>query len=119
VGREAAAVREEALQRDREARSGQMPLLVAPLEVDPPYEAQHAVDVTGTEVDVLAALAGGKRITFEQIWPGILERRHVTVAELRGVVRVLRDGGRVRVENAKPRERAIKDEHVLVAGVGA
>ncbi len=114
LGREAAVVRDAALQRDREARTGQLPLLSAPPEVDRPYEAQHAVDIAGTEADVLSALSGGKPLTFQEIWPLILERRHVTVSELRGLVGAMRAGGRIRIENAGPRERTIKDEHVLV-----
>jgi len=113
LGREAAAVREEARRRDREAKTRQLSLLSTPPEVDRPYEIQHAMDVKDAEDDVLRSLSQTEEVAFRTLWPLILEKRHVTLSELRQIVATMRKAERIQVSNATSGERTTKDDHLL------
>jgi three-Cys-motif partner protein len=114
VGRKAAAIRDDAMKRRRETRTGQTSLALAPSGLDRHYEVQHQQDLCSAEKDVLAALGHTSPLVFKELWPPILEKRHLTISELRALVGDLWQTGAVTVSNARSGERAVKDEHLLV-----
>jgi hypothetical protein len=113
MGEAAAKVRDEAVQREAEAATGQLPLLNAPPATDPMYDEIHARDAREVVNDVKSALKAGPR-SFESLWPQILEERHLTVANLAKVIWRMFESGIVLVSNRQARERSIKSHHQLV-----
>jgi three-Cys-motif partner protein len=114
VGRKAAAIRDEAMKHRRESRSGQISLDLAPPSIDRHYEVQHQQDLCAAEKDILDALDHMSPLVFKELWPPILEGRHLTISELRALVGDLWQTGAITVSNARHGERTVKDEHLLV-----
>lgn len=116
IGNAAAAIRDDAIQRALEASTGQLSLLSAPPETDPGYGALQGRDAQGAFEEVKSLIAERGPMRFENVWPEILQDRHLTVNDLRGVVWKMHETGTVRIQNLGKRERSIKDEHVLGLG---
>jgi three-Cys-motif partner protein len=115
VGGEAAFVRREARQR----KDAQRTLSLFAADVS---EASTAEDVRyrylrdeGLHIarrHVEAALRGGPR-RFGDLWPEVLEVAHIRRVDLRSLLDEMIDEGGMLVEGMRPRERTIKDDHVL------
>lgn len=114
IGGEAAIVRDDASTRKAQARTGQLPLLAAPPATDVHYDSLHADGLREAPKAIVAKLAGGP-LTFGALWPDILERHHITKAELAQAAWDLATQGDIIVANRKPGERTVKDEHLLRA----
>lgn len=111
IGVAAASVRDAAAIRKADGPTGQLSLLVSPPALDPRYEALHTTGLREAPNDVLARLASGP-LTFANLWPALLEVHHITQRELSDCILALRKQGRLTVDLG-PRERRVKDEHVL------
>jgi three-Cys-motif partner protein len=114
IGREAAVVREQAARQAKEARTGQLSLLAAPPVTDQHYESFHARALEQAPRDVLEYLVQRKSMTFGDLWPELLEVHHLTKTELAQAIWKMHERGEIRIENKQPRERSVKDDHVLV-----
>lgn len=108
VGREAGEVRDEVRRRTEEEQSGQMSMggLTTP-PLDRTYDEAHARDGVGVLEDLLAAAANEPK--FADVWPQILESRHVTLRELKEIARDAVKGGRLKIiegagSGARPRD---------------
>jgi three-Cys-motif partner protein len=116
IGGLAAEVREDAKRRGREKQSGALEFVFdPPSEIDKRYKAQRAKDEEAAVKAVLAALNVGPR-RFADVWPGVLERHHLSVRALAGVVDSLRKQGIVVVDGWGARQDVIKDKQVVRLG---
>lgn len=101
AGREQAAVRAGANQRAREARRPNQMSLLAPV---PPAADAEYVDLRERGLamlpDEIVQRLGRGAPEFKAVWPRILERHHVTHADVARSVRDLVAKGRVVMENA-------------------
>ena len=110
IGHIAGAVRDDARHRN----DSMQPDLFNPAPaVDYSYSRQHAADAQKAKEDILEALHAHGATTFESIWPAILEKRHLTLSDLRRLVAELASAKRICVANRKSNERAVRDEHLL------
>lgn len=116
IGAEAAGVRDRAMLRAKEEKTGQLTLLAAPPATDSHYESLHARSLVEAPREVLAQLAGRASIELGKVWPAVLEVHHLTRTELGQLVWAMCKRGEIRIVNLKPKERSVKDEHVLVRG---
>ncbi len=96
VGREAGAVRDEVRRRTEEQRSGQISMgaLTAP-SLDRTYDEAHGRDGVAALNDLLAAAANEAK--FGDVWPAILEARHLTLLELKQIARDAAKHGRLNI----------------------
>jgi three-Cys-motif partner protein len=113
IGKEAAVVREKASTRKHTDRTGQLPLLEAPAATDARYDSLHDEGLREAPKALVARLAAAGPTTFATLWPEVLEANHVTKAELARIAWELAKQGEIDVTNAGPRERTMKDDHVL------
>jgi three-Cys-motif partner protein len=115
IGAEAAVVREDASLRAKTAKTGQLTLLAAPPATDPRYESLHVRAREEAPRDLLAQLVRVDSIVFGEVWPGLLEARHIRRTELGQLVWAMYKRNEIRILNLKPGERSVKDEHLLAA----
>lgn len=113
VGREAAVVRDDAATRQEFERTGQMSLVSSAPPTDRHYESLHSVAVRQAPVDLVASLRWTGPTRFCDIWPALLEEHHLKKSELAALAWSLKKQGTIVIENTSPRERTVKDEHVL------
>lgn len=116
IGGEAPSIRENAAVRVKTERTGQLSLLVALPTTDSHYASLHTRALTHAPRDLLAKLAEVESIAFRDLWPELLEAHHLTKAELVQIIWKMCQNGEIRILNLKPRERSVKDEHLLAAG---
>lgn len=112
IGAEAAGVREEAATREEQQRTGQVTLFQPPA-TDTHYEPLHVRALRDAPGALLSKLTPDKPIAFEEVWPALLESLHLTRRELAQAGWRLHEQGDIVIENAQPRERTLKDEHLL------
>lgn len=115
IGSEAAAVRDDAATRRVESRTGQLALVAAPSQTDTHCESLHARGLRDAQGDSVSQLGRSGPTAFRDLWPPILEARHVTKTELARLAWDLVKTGQIEVSNAKPRERTAHDAHILTA----
>ncbi len=113
IGEEAAAVRETASVRESEQRTGQLTLIQAPPVTDAHYSSLHDEALRLAPEALLSKLTQPSGVRFGAIWPELLEILHVTRTELAQVAWSLHVAGQLVVTNIRPRERSVKDNHVL------
>jgi three-Cys-motif partner protein len=118
MGTEAASIRERAVARVFEKKTGQMSLLEAPLTTDTHYETLHAHGLTLIPKTIFERLIELGPMTFKDLWPAVLEAHHVTRAELGQLVWGMHQRGEIHIANVKPRERTANGEHLLSARSG-
>lgn len=120
MGEEAAVVRTEAKERDRLDRSGQMALFdPAPPKESPRYAAQREEGQRQARNLVPTLLRERGPLTYKTIWPIVLQQCHIPEGDLAHLLAELRTDGVVEVEGLRPRERRVKDEHLVRINVGA
>lgn len=114
LGGEAGAIRDQAKQRKLADRTGQLGLPRHAPAVDVGYRELQADGVVAAEVRIIEELRRRRGTArYDAVWPAVLETCHITVTDLGGVVDRLRQDGRVRVLGMKPRDRSVKDDHML------
>ncbi|MDC3960735.1 three-Cys-motif partner protein TcmP [Polyangium jinanense] len=113
IGVEAAAVREQAVSQAKEARTGQLPLLMAPPATDLHYESFHARALAQAPRDILERIGQRRTVRFADLWPELLEVHHLTKTQLAQVIWQMHEQGEICIENKQHRERSVKDDHVL------
>jgi three-Cys-motif partner protein len=115
IGGEAASIRTGARDRKTERQTGQLSLLseqAAPAQ-DPWYEDENKADRLACIDDLITALPDRGRRRYRELWPSVLEERHVTESELaHAVVRAARTG-RLRIEPVKRGRRRAHDDDLL------
>jgi three-Cys-motif partner protein len=112
VGHEAGIVREAAARRRREQRTAQPELGLGSSNPDQRYQALRSMGIAAVEGVLREELATGPR-PFADVWPVLLERLHVTRSDAaRRTFELVREG-RVVASALGPRERTIKDPHVV------
>jgi three-Cys-motif partner protein len=115
VGGEASSIRTAARARKTEAETGQISLLgshAAP-EQDAWYARANEVDQAAVIDDLVALLERRGRTPYEQVWPPLLEERHVTEAELGRQVVLAAKAGRINIEPASSRRQRAKEGDFL------
>lgn len=114
MGREAAQVRTEARLRNDEART-RMPMLFQPVAppADEPYAELRAAAEGVARARIAEALARGGPLRFGDLWPAVLCEAHLRLTELRQLVVDMERDGALEVRGRGPRERTVKDEHLL------
>jgi three-Cys-motif partner protein len=70
-----------------------------------------AMDLVPQEVE--AILQERTKIQFRDLWPHLLERHPITLADLRKLIMKMRKDGHLRIEGIGERERTPKDNHWL------
>lgn len=116
VGGIAAEVRGRAKATQEFERTGQYPLFREPPslpELDKVYQEKRDVGLVRIRSEALSALADGP-LRFDSLWPVLLEKHHVTRRDAEGVVRGLVESGLLADPRHRPRERSIKDGHMLM-----
>jgi len=113
IGIEAAEIREDAAAREHEARTGQRSLFLTPPPVDAHFESLHERAIEQAPRNVLNHLAQYGDTKFERLWPQILESHHLTKTKLGELIWQSHKRGEIMIKNTQPRERSIKDDHVL------
>jgi hypothetical protein len=118
IGRDAPAIRDAAKKRARGVE-GQGTLFGQEHALeDWRYEAMKQEGLRSLRRELPDMLSAGPR-RFEELWPAILERFHLTKKDVGDVLGELRTEGFLCVQGMKPRERRIKDEHVVGLAKGA
>lgn len=112
IGSEAAAVREEAATREQQQRTGQFSMFLPPA-TDTHYEPLHERALRDAPGALLSKLSPDKPVAFGVLWPGLLESLHLTKRELAHSGWLSHERGEIVIENIQPRERTLKDEHLL------
>jgi three-Cys-motif partner protein len=118
VGRDAGSVRDKAKSRVRESRTGQTELLLGAPGIDVRYRNMRDRDLAAALPPLRARIAAEGPLRFEQIWPSILEENHVTRKHLADAILDEVTAGRLVVQGFLPRERTIKDTHVIAVPAG-
>jgi hypothetical protein len=59
----------------------------------------------------MLAARGPRR--YEEIWPEVLQRRHITKADLNGIVASMKRAGHVEITGMKARQQVPYDENVI------
>ena len=112
VGQEAGIVRDAAARRRRELRTAQPELGLGSNNPDQRYLAMRSMGIAGIEGVLREVLASGPQ-PFVDVWPVLLERLHVTRSDAaRRAFELVREGKAV-ASGLGPRERTIKDAHVV------
>jgi three-Cys-motif partner protein len=113
AGAEAGDIREEI----QSARSPQLGLFSGDSALrypDPLYLTRHEASLAALPKALVERLQlFGGRARFEQIWPFLLQQHHITIRDLSGLISKMGDLG-VSVEGLRPRERMVKDKHLIV-----
>lgn len=112
VGDEAGEVRTEAARRKREQRSSQAELVLGGVAQDRRYQVLHDAGLSAIETVVLELVAQTPR-RFEDLWPTLLERHHVTKSDVAATLYAMRREGRIDIRGMKPREQVPKDGHIV------
>ena len=113
MGAEAASVRERAVARAIEQKTGQISLLDTPQPTDSHYESLHAHGLTLIPKTILERLVNLGPVTFKELWPAMLEAHHVTRVELGQLVWGMHKRGEILLASVKPRERTVNGDHLL------
>jgi three-Cys-motif partner protein len=116
IGADAARVRSDAKARADEDRTRQPALLQAPAPATDPGYADDQIAAEHAVRELLPRRLrrdGPQR--FGDLWPRILCVYHLTLGDLRRVVAELRTAGAIEVRGLGPRERSVKDQHVLAS----
>lgn len=114
VGGEAAEVRRDARQR----RSAEQTLSLFDSAVDQGtsadvrYRKLRDGGLVIARQQVEAALAEGPK-RFLDLWPGVLEVAHIRLRDLSSLLREMANDEQLIIEGMTPREKTIKDHHVL------
>lgn len=113
IGDEAGEIRNEVARRVCEQTTGQLSLLRAPVDTDAMYRSVHTRDVDSVKCDVLEILGRKGPIPFDDIWPEVLQSRHLTVVDMKHIIWAMHETGAIAVQNLSSRERTVKSDHVL------
>jgi len=117
VGHEAANVRESAKKRKQEVRTGQFAFDLPGPTLDERYRRMRDGDLPGAVDLVEHELRGRGPQRFGDLWPQVLEGHHLTLRALSTAVLAAVRRRRF-VAELGPRERVLKDSHVLRLGAG-
>ena len=113
VGKEAGKVRDAARRKREESRTGQQWL--AGIKSERPYAAYSRMREAGRTAasrGILEQMGEGP-IQFRELWPRILEDNHIRKKDVADLVRRMELNGELEVENRRPRERTVKDDHMI------
>jgi hypothetical protein len=113
VGRDAGEVRAQAKSRKRESRTGQTELLLGTPAIDVRYRKMRDRDLAAAVATMRARLAAEGPVSFERLWPPLLEEGHFTKKHLADAILAEKTEGKLIVDGLQPRERTIKDAHVI------
>lgn len=108
-GEEAGAVASEVRQRGDPQGS----LFDQPPDVDDRYARLHDEGTRAAPADVLALLSSRGPLRYEEVWPEVLQRHHITRPELNTAIADLRRQGRVDIRGMKPRQRVPDDGNII------
>lgn len=112
VGGEAAEVRATA--KDRAAGLEGVGSLFGPLA--PPEDQRYAAlrDEGLRQVrDALPRILAKRELKYADLWPVVLETCHLAEADLKHLLWGMKGEGTIAIEGLKPRERSVKDEHIV------
>ena len=113
VGRDAGEVRDQAKSRKREKRTGQTELILGTPTIDDRYRSMRDRDLAAALSAVRRRLETEGATLFEQLWPPLLEEGHFTKKHLADAVLAEVTAGKLNVRGLQPREKTIKDGHVI------
>jgi hypothetical protein len=110
---EAEEIRQQAKERSRLVRTQQLPL---GLSLPPDKRRSSSLREQGlakmhTHIHTILATHG--RTRFDALWPVILEACHLTKTDVGKELWKMRQQGTLLIEGVGPKERSIKDHHIL------
>jgi hypothetical protein len=115
---EAEEIRQEAKERSRLVRTQQLSLGL-PLSPDKrrytSLRERRLADML-THIHTILATHGTRR--FDALWPVILEAFHLTLTDVKQELWKMGQQGVLLIEGVCPRERSVKDHHILRLPVG-
>ena len=113
VGRDAGEVRDKAKSRKRGSRTGQTELILGTPAIDVRYRKMRDRDLDASLATLRTRLAAEGPTSFENLWPSLLEEGHFTKKYLADAVLAEKMAGKLIVRGLQPRERTIKDAHII------
>lgn len=115
LGREAAAIRTGARDRKTERETGQLSLLAARAAPpqDPWYAKANDSDKSKCIDDILSKLPEHGTRRYGELWPTVLEERHVTEGELARAVMAAAKAGRLRLDSGTGHRQKVRNEDRL------
>lgn len=113
VGKMATSVREDARQRKDEARSGQLALGLGPASSEDARYSRNRDRGLQQAREIVEDVVSHGPIRFGDVWPTVLEQTHITLQDLKQIIGQLQKEDALIVEGMRPRERTVKDDHVL------
>jgi len=114
VGRDAALVREQAKARVQEARTGQLGLGGLGPTMDSRYQRMRDGDKTAERAEMVSRVRARRgSVRFKDLWPELLCEYHISHRALSHVALEEVNAGRLVVRGRGPRDRTIKDGHLL------
>jgi three-Cys-motif partner protein len=91
----------------------QVPLFDQAPDIDNLYARPRDAGLAAAPEDVLTMLAARGPRRYEEIWPEVLQRRHITKADLNGIVASMKRAGHVEITGMKARQQVPYDENVI------
>lgn len=112
TGNIASILRAEVKDRKRFEDTGQFKMELGDAKDHTPYEEARLLGLCQTRRDIKRVLMKYTKISFEKIWPILLERNHITFMDLKNLVKEMLEDDLVILNKSKS-ERSIKDYHIL------
>lgn len=109
-------VRLSAKQQHRLNRSGQRELYGADVLAGPAsFEDERVEQRRAAHGALRERLLGDRRVKFEDVLADLLEMPLVWESDVQEFIKKMRRGGELEVIGLRPRERTVKDGHILVS----
>ena len=108
----ASVLRAEVKERKKFEDTGQFKMELEDAKDHTLYEETRLLGLHQTRRDIKKILMKYVEISFEKIWPILLERNHLTFRDLKNLIKEMLEED-LNIQNRSKSERSIKDYHIL------
>lgn len=112
TGNIASILRAEVKDRKKFEDTGQFKMELGDAKDHTPYEEARFFGLHQTSRDIRKILMKYGKISFEKIWPILLERNHITFNDSKNLIKEMLEDDLI-IQNKSKSERSIKDYHIL------
>lgn len=112
TGNIASVMRAEIKDREKFENTGQFKMELGDAKDHTPYEEARLFGLQRTKRDIRKILMKYGKISFEKIWPILLERNHITFNDSKNLIKEMLEDDLI-IQNMSKSERSIKDYHIL------
>jgi three-Cys-motif partner protein len=112
TGSVASVMKAEIKDRKKFEDTGQFKMELGEVQDHTIYEDYRLIGLHQTKRDIKKILTKHGKMTFEKIWPLLLERNHITLKDLKNLTKEMLEDDLI-IQNKSKSERSIKDCHIL------